>query len=88
MQIRVNLNDAAHAELVGVEFEDLGTAKRSENHGGFAHEAPLAARVFERTVEGELWGPTGPIPGSSVSTTMSENSFQIAFAIATRGEIF
>ena len=44
--------------------------------------------VFSNTIDGPMFGPTGPIPGSSVSTTMTENSFLMSFSIGTRGEIF
>jgi len=44
--------------------------------------------VFEGQIEGELWGPTGPIPGTSVTNTMTESSFQIGFSVGSRGEIF
>jgi long-chain fatty acid transport protein len=44
--------------------------------------------VFTNSIDGPMYGPTGPIPGSSVSTTMNEQSFQMSFTVATRGEIF
>lgn len=44
--------------------------------------------AFENTMEGPMFGATGPIPGSSVANTLKEDAFLIQFSVGTRGEIF
>ena len=35
--------------------------------------------VFENSISGPMFGPTGPIDGSSVTSSMSEDSFLMTF---------
>ncbi len=44
--------------------------------------------VFQGKVDGPMYGPQGPMQGTSVKTVMTENSFQVEFSIGSRGEIF
>jgi len=43
--------------------------------------------VFENSGTGPIYGPTGPVPGSSVTNTMKEDSIQLQFSYVTRGGI-
>jgi long-chain fatty acid transport protein len=44
--------------------------------------------VFQGKIDGPMYGPQGPMQGTSVKTVMTENSFQVEFSIGSRGEIF
>lgn len=46
-------------------------------HAGYYH-------AFRNTISGSLVTPAGPIPGTSVSSTLSENSFLVQFSIRTK----
>jgi long-chain fatty acid transport protein len=43
--------------------------------------------VFENSGSGPIYGPSGPVPGSSVTNTMHEDSIQPQFSYVTRGQI-
>ena len=38
-------------------------------------------RAFEGEVSGPMWGSTGPIPGSTVTSNMTEDSFIVQFSL-------
>ncbi len=44
-------------------------------------------RAFENCGTGPLYGPTGPVNGTGVTNTLSENSFLLQFSYATRGQL-
>jgi len=44
--------------------------------------------AFENRVTGPFQRPTGPLAGTSVSSTLSEDSFLVQFSVGSRGEIF
>jgi hypothetical protein len=43
-------------------------------HGGYYH-------AFQNSITGALLNPSGPIPGTSVTSTLSENSFLVQFTV-------
>ena len=44
-------------------------------------------RAFENSGTGPIYGPAGPIPNTSVTNTLSEDSFQLMFSYGSRGQI-
>ena len=44
--------------------------------------------AFENGMDGPMYGPTGPISGSSVANSLKEDGFLVQFSVGTRGEIF
>jgi long-chain fatty acid transport protein len=44
-------------------------------------------KAFENSGTGPIYGPAGPIPGSSVTNTLSEDSIQLMFSYVSRGQI-
>lgn len=36
--------------------------------------------AFENEIDGQIWGPTGPVPGSSVKSSLKEDSFLVQFS--------
>ena len=51
---------------------------------GFAVDAAYY-RAFENSISGPMQSPAGPMPGTSVESSMSENSFLVGFTYAPPG---
>lgn len=51
---------------------------------GFAIDAAYY-RAFENSISGPMQSPAGPMPGTSVESSMSENSFLVGFTYAPQG---
>jgi long-chain fatty acid transport protein len=60
-----------HHLTLGAGFQATPTVGM---HGGYYH-------AFQNSITGALLNPSGPIPGTSVTSTLSENSFLVQFTV-------